>query len=93
MIGRLCHPLILHLLGRSFVGRFHKGIWVLSLVHPGRYPESTPDFMRDIMDSRLRLSPSQMMREWTPRDVGACDCLIYGVLTVAAWPRVGVAMC
>ena len=92
MIGRLGHPLILHLLGRSFVGRFHKGIWVLCLIHPGRYPESTPDFMGDIMNSGLRLSPSLMMREWTPRDVGACDCLVYGVLAVTPWARVGVAM-
>jgi hypothetical protein len=84
--------LILHLLRSSFVGRFHKGIWVLSLIHPGRYSEATSDFMRDIMNSGLGLSPKQMMREWTPRDVGACDCLIHGVLAVAPWTRVGVAM-
>jgi hypothetical protein len=48
--------------------------------------------MRDIMNSGLGLSPKQMMRELTPRDVGACDCLIHGVLAVAPWTRVGVAM-
>ena len=92
MIGRLSHPLILHFLRSSFVCRFHKGIWVLSLIHSGRYTEATSDFMRDIMNSSLRLSPKQMMREWTARDVGACNCLIHRVLAVTPWTRVGVAM-